>query len=487
MRTPEQRLCASVYHRQQVLWLLILLIAALYAPGAQSSEGNGRQVESSSVSHTQADDAGDRIPLILVLRSTSESLGPTPLGEVFRDFGLDEPWELLVSQPQEHVDEDGRIQLQGVGLSCWWGKVPQERLSRLAPLGTMHSVADGLAGFHIHDELASPALDGSREIIGTGPVWSEGVKGADQTVAILDSGVEYEHPFFSPERFGPGLCFSSTCPATGSTSLCPSGNVEPDGGHSNWACRKVPTTCWHGTHAASIVAGVDDTGGELTGIAPEAKLVSIQVYSKVKNIGYCGSTEPCLRSFKSDRLRALKYAYENPSKFDVVYMGQSHGAYEDQDECKRKNPCLEAAIEKLSNLGIPVIVPAGNGSRRDALGAPACLPGAIGVGATTEHDYVAGFSNVASFLDLMAPGVGIDAAVTGNMTSARQGTSAAAAHVAGAWAVLKQAAAEDTALEDILSALATTGEEVNGSPNGLRRINLCKAYESLTGKGPKCP
>jgi uncharacterized repeat protein (TIGR01451 family) len=107
-----------------------------------------------------------------------------------------------------------------------------------------------------------------------------------------------------------------------------------------------------------------------------------------------------------------------------------------------------------------VVVAAGNGSYHDGLSSPACAPDAVSVGAvydssldgitwgtgctdaTTAANQVVCFSNSASFLKILAPGVNITSA--GIMSS---GTSQAAPHVAGAIAVLRAAFPTETATQ----------------------------------------
>lgn len=44
----------------------------------------------------------------------------------------------------------------------------------------------------------------------------------------------------------------------------------------------------------------------------------------------------------------------------------------------------------------------------------------------------------------------------------------------------------DATLDEILSTLKTTGKKVKGAPEEVRRIDLCKAYEVLTGEDLAC-
>src|SRR6185437_3036380 len=91
---------------------------------------------------------------------------------------------------------------------------------------------------------------------------------------------------------------------------------------------------------------------------------------------------------------------------------------------------------------------------------PACISSAISVGSSTKTDALSWFSNTASFLDLLAPGSSIYSSVPTWFDPSGfyslSGTSMAAPHVTGSWALLKQASPA-AGVSDVLSALQTTG------------------------------
>lgn len=342
-----------------------------------------------------------------------------------------------------------------------------------------------------------PALDKSVPLIRADRVWPTS-SGVGQTVAVLDSGVEYEHDFFGQNdpmktNIVAGGCYSTTLGGYGATSLCPPS--PPCASPTDRACGINCTGiawCEHGTHLAGIVAG-NDSSRKPHGVAKDGSLISIQVFSKVTNPGFCQDPAPCLLSFEYDRMLALQQVVGLRSTYNIaaVVMAQSSGAYRSSAECELAYPGLKAMIDTVTSYGIPVVVPTGNDTLRDALGAPSCISRAISVGATNDDDDVAGFSNIAeaSFLDLLAPGVEIEAPVLRNLTSPRRGTSMAAAHVAGAWALLRGACSMAT-LGHILQALQATGKKIDderagGVAENLPRIDVLEALKYL-GTNKQC-
>jgi len=121
---------------------------------------------------------------------------------------------------------------------------------------------------------------------------------------------------------------------------------------------------------------------------------------------------------------------------------------------------MASLIGTLRANGIATIAAAGNGGEQ-GLSAPACISHAISVGSTIAPghgpvDTVSRFSNTDTTLTLLAPGEQIRIAMPGGGYTFSQGTSVAAPHVAGAWAVLR-AAKPSASPSEILAALTNTG------------------------------
>jgi subtilisin family serine protease len=339
-------------------------------------------------------------------------------------------------------------------------EVDAAALDRLASLPEVVEIEE--------DVFERASLASSTAVIGAGSAWASGLTGAGQTIAILDTGVDKTHPFFSSgihNKVVSEACYSSTI--SGTTSLCPGGVQESTALGSGVNCPVATSSdCRHGTHVAGIAAGNDGVGPNI-GVARDADIIAIQVFS-----ADCCS----IGSWVSDQIKGLERVYALADQFNIAAVNMSLGgsAYSSQSSCDSANTARKAAIDNLRSIDIATVAAAGNEYYTYAVSAPACISSAVSVGATDDNDGVAYFSNVASFLSLLAPGVSIDSSVPGGGTANFNGTSMSSPHVAGAWAVLRQAAPSAT-VSDVLATLRNTALPVNAYGLNLRRINLGKA------------
>jgi uncharacterized protein YegP (UPF0339 family) len=124
------------------------------------------------------------------------------------------------------------------------------------------------------------------------------------------------------------------------------------------------------------------------------------------------------------------------------------------------------------------VTASGNDGEPDAISFPACVTGAVSVGSVDKTDEVSYFSNISPLVSLLAPGGSILSSVPGGDFDVYDGTSMAAPHVAGAWAILKQAT-PDASVDQLLSLLQQTGVPITDTRYGIGhtkpRINVAGA------------
>ncbi|MFB8235950.1 S8 family serine peptidase [Kitasatospora purpeofusca] len=293
------------------------------------------------------------------------------------------------------------------------------------------------------DVPVPPTLNESTVKIGSDRAFAAGRTGAGTAVAILDTGVAANHPFLSG-RVKTQACFSVNDEAAGATSLCPDGSAQQEGDGSADAgsgpCAALGTECSHGTHVAGIAAGngAGISGAPVRGVAPGADIIAVQVFSRFSSDEACwaAGTTPCVLSFTSSQVKGLeKVLALKQAGTNVVAANLSLGDGHWTTACTQD--LRAAVIDTLRAAGVATVVAAGNSGDTDAVSAPGCVPSAITVGATTDDDQLATFSNRGPLLDLLAPGTSIVSSVPGGYES-KNGTSMAAPHVAGALAVLRQ-------------------------------------------------
>jgi subtilisin family serine protease len=161
----------------------------------------------------------------------------------------------------------------------------------------------------------------------------------------------------------------------------------------------------HGTHVASTV------GGSAYGVAKNAKLYAVRVLS----CSGSGST--------AGVIAGVDWVTNNHQKPAVANMSLGGGA----------DRAMDDAVRRSVAAGITYVLAAGNDNANACGSSPARTAEAITVGATTNTDARASFSNFGECVDIFGPGHQITAAWYGNDTETKtiSGTSMASPHVAG--------------------------------------------------------
>jgi subtilisin family serine protease len=200
----------------------------------------------------------------------------------------------------------------------------------------------------------------------------------------------------------------------------------------------------HGTHVAGTV------GGATWGVAKNTQLVAVRVLDCAGS----GTT--------AGVIAGVDWVTANHVKPAVANMSLGGGA----------SSTLDAAVSNAVAAGVTFVVAAGNSNRDACNYSPARAASVITVGATTNSDARASYSNFGRCLDIFAPGSSITSAwYTGSTaTSTISGTSMASPHVAGAAALYLQA--NPTASPSAVTSAIVNGASVGkvssvgrGSPN----------------------
>ncbi|MCY4550824.1 MAG: S8 family serine peptidase [Defluviicoccus sp.] len=298
----------------------------------------------------------------------------------------------------------------------------------------------------LKDWPVRPSLADSGRMVGADRAHDGGYTGKGTFVAVIDTGVDVAHPFIA------GRPILEAC----ASDRCPNGRQKMIG---SGAARPVNA---HGTHVAGIVLG---RGEGMRGVAPEAGLIAINVFNRdggARTSNVLAALELVLRLSHS---RRINIAAVNMSLGMPIHFSQ---------------PCTHRGYDMLVRLlirrHVAVVAAAGNEGKKRGIAAPACIQGIVSVGAIDKGRRVAKFSNSARILDMVAPGVQIRSSVPGSGSGRSRfkefgGTSMAAPHVAGAFAVLRQAAPRRS-LRALASALQVSGRMIRDHNNGIEKPSL---------------
>lgn len=300
------------------------------------------------------------------------------------------------------------------------------------------------------------ALDHSAVQIGAPAAWQAGLTGAGVRVAIIDSGIDGNHPDL-----------------TGKVAASANFTNEPPG-----------DLFGHGTHVASIVAGSGAaSGGKFRGIAPDARLLDAKVCTAD------GCPEDAI-------LAGMQWA-----------AATQHAAVANMSLGGPDTPGVdpvEQAVNTLSaQYGTLFVIAAGNsGPGEDTIESPGSADRALTVGAVDREDVVADFSSRGPRTgdaglkpDIVAPGVDIVAArgddtelgeVVDRQYVRLSGTSMATPHVAGAAAIVLQQHPDwsNEQVKAVLMGSAKTLDGVSVLDQGAGRTDIAKAISQTVTAEP---
>jgi subtilisin family serine protease len=366
---------------------------------------------------------------------------------------------VITSLQQELIDGLGR---DGYRVIYRYDYIPAIALELDEP-ALARLLDSGLAARVQLDEIESVSLTESVPLINGDDVRSLGYDGTGQSVAIVDTGVDRSHSFLAG-RVVAEACFSFT-------GDCPGGGSEAYGTGAAAPCDFDTASCPHGTHVAGIAAG-DDLPTR-AGVAPDADIVAVQVFSN--DSGSAGS-------WPSDQLKALEYIYSIRDTYNVAAVNLSIGSSLLYSSACDSDP-RKLAIDNLLGAGVATVISAGNEYADNGVSAPGCISTAVTVASSTKSDVRSDFSNVGEMVDVIAPGSSITSSVPGGYAS-YNGTSMAAPHVTGAWALLREAY-PNAGVNNILAAIKYSPVTIASDGWVMPRIDIANALSLLATPWPE--
>jgi len=263
----------------------------------------------------------------------------------------------------------------------------------------------------------------------------------DFILAIVDTGVDMKHPDLAAKML-PGYNTVDDNP-----------NVEDGNGH--------------GTHCAGIAAAITNNGAGVAGVAPNVKILPVQVLSKE---GY-GSYESVANGiiWAADHgAKVISMSLGGPSNSAVITDAVKHALAKDA-----------------------MLIAASGNDGNSSISYPAGVAGVMAVGASDSTDKIARFSQFGKHLSVSAPGVNILATfptyptdMPGVNYGSISGTSMATPAVSGLAALVRSKYPQLNAAQ-VKAHIEATADDT-GTPgfdlyHGHGRINVFKAVSTAPG------
>ncbi|MBK1988762.1 S8 family serine peptidase [Sphaerospermopsis aphanizomenoides BCCUSP55] len=284
----------------------------------------------------------------------------------------------------------------------------------------------------------APDLGGNNwgaDMVNAPAAWENGHTGQGIIVAVLDTGVDYNHEDLNNNIW------------TNNKEIAGNG-IDDDGNgyvddYQGWNFdsknNNVLDDNGHGTHVSGTIAG-ENNGRGVTGIAYNSQIMAVKVLDKNGSGSYANIAN------------GIRYAVDNGA--DVINLSLGGNS---------SNNTLKSAIEYAGSKGVIVVMAAGNdGDSTPTYPARYAYDSGIAVGAVNQNNQLTNFSNRSGSQEIKyvtAPGEDIYSTLPDNKYGTYSGTSMAAPHVAGVVALMLSANPNltESQVREIITSTAENG------------------------------
>jgi subtilisin family serine protease len=289
--------------------------------------------------------------------------------------------------------------------------------------------------------------------------------GAGITVAVLDTGIDENHPVFS-NRLRAGFDFVDF-----------DSSPREEGSQAN-------AGFGHGTHVAGLVA--------LT--APGASIMPIRVLDQngVGNIwvlaeGLLHAVDPDANPQTNDGAQVINLSLGTTRETNLLKDIVGIAACTDDDDDDDSGNSADQ--ERCSRFGGAVVVAAAGNSGDETPHYPAAegVEGSLSVGGSTQANALSIISTRGDRVQIAAPGEAIIGPIPGGGYGVWSGTSMAAPFAAGAAALMRSGRFGNQWPKptDIVNQLVSTGATL--CDTGIKQIDIAAALSGTSGPGTNCP
>ncbi|HEV7683080.1 MAG TPA: S8 family serine peptidase [Pyrinomonadaceae bacterium] len=308
--------------------------------------------------------------------------------------------------------------------------------------------------------------------------WDVSTGNRDNVVAVLDSGIDYNHPDLAANVWSAPADYSVT--VGGQTINCPAGSHGYN--FLNYTCDPLDDLD-HGSHVSGTIGAVGNNGQGVAGVNWTANILAVK-WLNSNNQG-----------FISDAINSIEFAIQAK----IALAGVNGANVRVLNNSWFANSFSQAVGDEIirtdANNMLFVALAGNNGTDNDVIPRTPSghkVPNIIGVSATDNRDALAGFSNFGkTTINLGAPGVNVLSSVRNGGYSYFSGTSMATPQVAGAATLLLSRCSMTTAgvkgiiltNTDAVASLAnknTTGGRLNVN----KAIHACAAVTNVADNAP---